>query len=170
MENWEKKEGKVNLKRVFNPPFDGHIPHGTSCRRSECLGQEQAHEMGMIFWGGSALPSCTSWDIGNLLGDSAATHRSLQPRMSHHLDPISQPVNLGAPSPLELLHHSPGVTLIYVSLHGAGIRQPPVPTGTFQEVPRGALCRLWQLRICSQMPAEAEIFIYGFLWKSENGK
>lgn len=47
MENWEKKEGKVNLKRVFNPPFDGHIPHGTSCRKDGCLGQEQAHELGM---------------------------------------------------------------------------------------------------------------------------
>lgn len=38
MENWEKKEGKVDLKCVFNPPFDGHIPHGTSCRRGGRLG------------------------------------------------------------------------------------------------------------------------------------
>lgn len=28
----------------------------------------------------------------------------------------------------------------------------------------------WQLRVCSQVPTKAEIFIYSFPWKPENGK
>lgn len=44
-DNREKKEGKVNLKCLFKPPFGGHVPHGTSCREVDIWEQEQAHEL-----------------------------------------------------------------------------------------------------------------------------
>lgn len=65
---------------------------------------------------------------------------------------------------------------------GAGFRQSPVAPGAFQRVPGGPSPRdawgsfvqepaHWQLRVCSQVPAKAEIFIYGFFLKDKkNGK
>lgn len=64
---------------------------------------------------------------GNLVGDSAAKDVP-----SHHLNPVSHPVDLGAPSPLGLLHHGPSVTLISVSLPGADFGQPQWLWGHFR--------------------------------------
>lgn len=61
---------------------------------------------------------------------------------------------------------------------GAGFRQSPVAPGAFQRVPGGPSPRdawgsfvqepaHWQLRVCSQVPAKAEIFIYGFFLKDK---
>lgn len=56
---------------------------------------------------------------------------------------------------------------------GAGLGQSQVAPGTFQGVPGGpSPCDAqgcfaqeparWELRVCSQIPTEAEIFIYSF--------
>lgn len=110
--------------------------------------------------------SLPSWETPGI-----STHQSLQRRM----DRATTSIRFHARLIWELLLHQGSFTTTPVSLPGqrgipgAGFGQLPAALGTFQ----GSFVQRWtrwQLRVCSQVPTEAEIFIYSFSWKSGYGE